>query len=313
MPETKEMPEELKEPAPVVEGAGGAKNVEELTEATRRAVDLLTRALAEAEAALTAAPSASSEQAASTIAAADEQPQPEAIPDPPEDAEEQAAAPQVENLLRALTARVDEAISNLADNRRILLEGTQAEARATREHLDSVLERMEKNRRVIIDQLSTLSQGLERLERRLDDVTSVAGGTNPPAVAGTPASTEEPVETEPTFQPTEGGLVLAISSVPGFQGLMEVQRALTRLPAVEGASVERYFDGEARIVIMLRDAITVKHLVETLTQATGQQLQIEESIPAAALSEPLMTGHPTDAAPEGTGQRLRVRFQGPVD
>ena len=73
---------------------------------------------------------------------------------------------------------------------------------------------------------------------------------------------------------------------------MEVQRALARIPAIEGASVERYFDGEARIVLTLREPITAGRLLEALTQATGQQLQLEESRPES--------------------MRMRVRFQGPT-
>jgi len=101
-----------------------------------------------------------------------------------------------------------------------------------------------------------------------------------------------PEETEPTFAPGGEGLTLVISAVPGFQGLMEVQRALTRISAIEGASVERYFDGEARIVLTLREPITADRLLEALTQATGQRLQLEESRPES--------------------MRMRVRFQGPA-
>ncbi len=99
----------------------------------------------------------------------------------------------------------------------------------------------------------------------------------------------QPEETEPAFRPGEEGLTLVISAVPGFQGLMEVQRALTRVPAIEGASVERYFDGEARIVLTLREPITAGRLLEALNEAAGQELQLEESRPDA--------------------MRMRVRFQ----
>ncbi len=95
---------------------------------------------------------------------------------------------------------------------------------------------------------------------------------------------------EPAFAPGGEGLTVVISSVPGFQGLMEAQRALMRLPAIEGASVERYFDGEARIVLTLREPITASLIVETLSQSAEQPVQIEESRPDAL--------------------RLRVRFEG---
>ena len=46
-------------------------------------------------------------------------------------------------------------------------------------------------------------------------------------------------EMEPSFAPGGEGVDVTIGAVPGFQGLMEVQRALVRLPQVQSAAVRR--------------------------------------------------------------------------
>jgi hypothetical protein len=62
---------------------------------------------------------------------------------------------------------------------------------------------------------------------------------------------------------------------------MEVQRALTHMPAVEGASVERYLDGEARIVLLLREPLTARRIADGLAEYIGEPLTIEEARPEA--------------------------------
>ena len=94
-----------------------------------------------------------------------------------------------------------------------------------------------------------------------------------------PEEKEEPAE--PQFAAGGEGIQLLISAVPGFQGLMEVQRALTHMPAVEGASVERYLDGEARIVLLLREPLTARRIADGLAEYIGEPLTIEEARPEA--------------------------------
>jgi hypothetical protein len=180
----------------------------------------------------------------------------------------------------------------MGEERKLLADEMQSTVRSLREYLDRVEDRMDHDRRLLAEQLSTLSRNVERLERRLDEVparqTGTGVGNETPMTATDAAPPEEAAE--PAFAPGGEGLTVVISSVPGFQGLMEAQRALMRLPAIEGASVERYFDGEARIVLTLREPITASLIVETLSQSAEQPVQIEESRPDAL--------------------RLRVRFQG---
>jgi hypothetical protein len=62
---------------------------------------------------------------------------------------------------------------------------------------------------------------------------------------------------------------------------MEVQRALTHMPAVEGASVERYLDGEARIILLLREPLTAGRIADGMSEYVGEPLVIEEARPEA--------------------------------
>ena len=94
--------------------------------------------------------------------------------------------------------------------------------------------------------------------------------------------------TEPQFRPSDQGINVVISNVPGFQGLMDVQRALESLPEVEKASVLNFRNDEASLQLVLRSPTTARQLVDALAQAPGAELLIEESRPEA--------------------QRLRLRF-----
>jgi hypothetical protein len=88
---------------------------------------------------------------------------------------------------------------------------------------------------------------------------------------------------EPAFQPEDGPVRIIIASVPGFQGLMDAQRALSGLPGVDGASVKRYQNGEAMLELMLAQALTPRSIVDELEQTTGSSLLIEEARPEAQL------------------------------
>ncbi len=280
MPEkTVPPPERSEEPTQSEHIAGHEEHKEEpVSDPTRRAVDILARALSEAEAALVGA-------------AQERSPTRRSRRETTRDLE-RAWLDEVQSLIRTLTEHFDRALERMGDDRRLLADEMQTTARTQREYFDRAVDHMDQDRRFLTDQVASLTRAVERLDRRLDEVSRLvaearASGPAPVPIRETAAPVEE---AEPTFAPGDEGLTLVISSVPGFQGLMEVQRALTRMPAIEGASVERYFDGEARIVLMLREPVTATHLVETLRQATGQQPQVEESRPEAL--------------------RLRVRFQG---
>ena len=199
------------------------------------------------------------------------------------------ALQQTQELIRALTEHFDRALDRMAEERCALIDEVQSASLSAREQTERALDRMEQDRRSLTDQITSLGRTLERLESRFDDLSRAVSESRRLPITAAIEEQPQPEETEPAFRPSEEGLTLVISAVPGFQGLMEVQRALARIPAIEGASVERYFDGEARIVLTLREPITAPRLLEALNEATGQELQLEESRPDA--------------------MRMRVRFQ----
>lgn len=77
-----------------------------------------------------------------------------------------------------------------------------------------------------------------------------------------------------TFLPGDGAIILRVTPVSGFQGLMRVQDALARLPSVRQASVEAYSQGEARLRIDLLDATDSEELAAGL----GQALQVSANV-----------------------------------
>jgi hypothetical protein len=135
---------------------------------------------------------------------------------------------------------------------------------------------------------SALALMADRLQARLSDLERAMSGA--PAYrtdAGQPVDVE-PEPSEPQFRPSDQGVGVVLAGVPGFQGLMDVQRALSNLPESEGASVVAYRNGEASLQLVLNHPVSARSIIEGLERATGEQLLIEESRPEA--------------------QRLRLRF-----
>jgi hypothetical protein len=172
----------------------------------------------------------------------------------------------------------------------------EAATRAVSDYFSRVVDLVGEEGHNLSEQVRVLTEAVQRLERRLDELPKLAVPTGPapapsaeappeaglakaPPVAAPPEVKEEPAE--PHFAAGGEGIQLLISAVPGFQGLMEVQRALTHMPAVEGASVERYLDGEARIVLLLREPLTARRIADGLAEYIGEPLTIEEARPEA--------------------------------
>jgi len=164
-------------------------------------------------------------------------------------------------VLRQALAHVESMPRDLADLRRWLGDVFQ--------HLDDVLSRLDGEARRLAETSSRLADVAGRLEDRLTDGRTPATG-----------ELEEAPEQEPSFSPGTVGIVLA--AVPGFQGLMDVQRALSALPETEAATVIAFKDGEASLEVTLRSAIPARGLVEGLQQATGHPLLIEDVRPEAS-------------------------------
>lgn len=126
---------------------------------------------------------------------------------------------------------------------------------------------------------SRLSEGAAQLAgvaARLEvRVGSVAASFERPA----PVVEETPGPEEPRFEPNGRPVGIVLAAVPGFQGLMDAQRALSTMPAAVGASVVGYKNGEAAIEVVLREPVSARQIVDGLRDSTGHQLLIEEARP----------------------------------
>jgi hypothetical protein len=129
--------------------------------------------------------------------------------------------------------------------------------------------------------LARLVDNTEQLAARMADLTDAVGimvqARPAPQPVQTPVAKPQLPEMEPSFAPGGEGVDVTIGAVPGFQGLMEVQRALVRLPQVQSAAVRRYQDDEAAIQLVLGQPMTATAIAEAVSTATGQQLVVDDA------------------------------------
>lgn len=206
---------------------------------------------------------------------------------------ERAARESVDILLRALT----EAETVLAGAAEEVLRARQTAApapptadiqetmRSVADYFGRVVDLIGEERRLLSEQVQAMSQAVERLEGQLDNLAEELRGLRQSrAATPTPRRTARGAparEMEPLFAAGGEGVQVVITSVDSFQDLMDLQRALSAMPAVEGASVEGYLEGEARLVLHLREAVAADHIAETVRKATGQETAVEEARPEA--------------------------------
>jgi hypothetical protein len=147
--------------------------------------------------------------------------------------------------------------------------------------LEEALEQLRDAGRQLVGEVGRLSQLADRLEAIADRAGEPSEPSlGPELVANEPVPLPVP---EPAFQPDHGPVRIIIAAVPGFQGLMDAQRALSSLAGVDGASVKRYQNGEAMLELALANALTPRSIVDELEQTTGHALLIEEARPEAQL------------------------------
>jgi hypothetical protein len=127
------------------------------------------------------------------------------------------------------------------------------------------------------DVLTRLVQFNEQLGERISDLTE-AVSTLAEARAHEAPRPQLP-DMEPPFTPGGEGIDVTIAAVPGFQGLMELQRALVRLPQVQSAAVRRYQDDEAAIQLILSQAMSAATIAEGVSTATNRRLVVDEARP----------------------------------
>jgi len=146
-----------------------------------------------------------------------------------------------------------------------------------------VVETMER----FSDILARLVDHTEALAARMSDLTAAVADV---AEAHAAAHTAQPApeapkphlpDLEPSFAAGGEGIDVTIAAVPGFQGLMEIQRALVRLPQVNSAAVRRYQDDEAAIQLVLSQPMTAAAIAEGVTAGTGKRIFVDEARPEA--------------------------------
>jgi hypothetical protein len=138
----------------------------------------------------------------------------------------------------------------------------------TLERFSEILSRLVDHNEQLAARIADLSSAVEALAQAETRGRPVNGGAKP-----------QLPEMEPSFAPGGEGVDVVIAAVPGFQGLMEVQRALVRLPGVQSAAVRRYQDDEAAIQLVLSQPMPATAIAEGISTATGSQLIVDESRP----------------------------------
>ena len=81
-------------------------------------------------------------------------------------------------------------------------------------------------------------------------------------------------DTLATFTPADGSVLLRAAPVSGFQGLMRLQDALQRIPAVRQATVEAYSQGEARLRLEIASDIDSDEIADHVSAGLGQSAQV---------------------------------------
>lgn len=153
-----------------------------------------------------------------------------------------------------------------------------ASSRAALEELARQLQQelaAEREQRLLLgNQLTSLTASLERLVSHLQGLSQLMADllerlATPPA----------PEPSEPAFPAGGEGVSLTLAAVPGFQALMDMQKALLAMDQVASASVERFQEGESRLLLQLRSPLTASELAAALGRATGHHLAVEDSRP----------------------------------
>ena len=149
------------------------------------------------------------------------------------------------------------------------------------QRLETQLAQEKEQRAQLAGQLTNLAGSLDRLVSHLHGLSQLMAELLERLASPTsPLSAQQPVAApEPSFQPGGEGIALSLSSVPGFQALMDFQKALIAMDQVSSASVERFQEGDSRIQLQLNAPLTAEAIASTLTDTTGHACVVEEARP----------------------------------
>lgn len=222
------------------------------------------------------------------------------------------AAPQPQRLATAAAVDVLEQALSKVESLLGSLEAKISQPAPAEDQTGMASDELDELKQALVDVVDRLEGALDQLDAEAQRLSLIADRLEAPsngalAAAELPAepATEyepEPVAiapTEPEFQPGAESVDIIIAAVPGFQGLMDAQRGLNDLSAVDGASVQRYQNGEASLGVALRDSVSARAIVEGLQMATGYQVVIEEARPEALRLRLRFVSQPEDGASPG--------------
>lgn len=183
------------------------------------------------------------------------------------------AEPGVARSAAEATLILEQALAHVESMPKELAE-LKATLRGVLERLDEALKHLTTEAGRLSQEAANLAVVSERLEQHLGDLTQGLGG----AARAEPAA---PATDEPRFGAGNGALGIVLAGVPGFQGLMDAQRALSGLPSAQGASVVAFRNGEASLELHLQSPVSAREIVESVRRSTGHELLIEEARPDA--------------------------------
>ena len=212
---------------------------------------------------------------------------------------EPASAKEASKILERALAQVESMLGSLDERKERPAKAEEGQAMESNELTDlkrllrEVVHRMEDaldhlgiEAQRLSDETSRITLLADRLESRL---VGLARSLRQAAPVLEPEPAPEPeIPREPQFQPGDQAIGVIVNAVPGFQELMDMQRGLSDLAAVEGASVSSYRNGEASLELTLNAPVTAREIIDRLGESTSRQLLIEEARPET--------------------QRLRLRF-----
>ncbi len=177
----------------------------------------------------------------------------------------------IDRAARILAQALMEAEVIIAADREASARRVPAELVETLERFSSVLTKLVEHTEFMTARVAELAESVAALAEQR--ARPAAAAVQPPV-----AKPQLP-EMEPSFAPGGEGIDVTIAAVPGFQGLMEVQRSLVRLPQVQSAAVRRYQDDEAAIQLVLSQPMTAAALAEGVSAGTGKRLMVDDSRP----------------------------------
>ncbi len=209
---------------------------------------------------------------------------------------EPASAKEAAQILERALAQVESMLGSLDERKERPAKAEEKQAmesneltdlrRSLREvvhRLEDALDHLGIEAQRLSDETSRITLLADRLEARLVGLARSLRTETEPA-----PEPEPEIPQEPQFQPGGQAIGVIVNAVPGFQELMDMQRGLSDLTAVEGASVSSYRNGEASLELALNAPVTAREIIDRLGESTSRQLLIEEARPET--------------------QRLRLRF-----